>query len=154
MIPRAIRCLLFWACTLFAYAPLVQSADPNEPRVALVIGNSAYKIDPLKNPVNDADDMAKTLQAMGFRVTLRKDATHRQMIEAISEFGRDLKKGGVGLFYFAGHGVQSKGRNYLVPVNANVASEGELEFETVDANRVLAAMDDAGNRVNIMVLDA
>lgn len=155
MNPLKFSLLLAWACAivLTALAFDVRPAD-NEPRVALVIGNAAYKIDPLKNPVNDADDMAKALQDAGFRVTLRKNATHRQMIEAISDFGRDLKKGGVGLFYFAGHGVQSKGRNFLVPVNANVASEGELEFETVDANRVLAAMDDAGNRVNIMVLDA
>lgn len=146
---RLLLALVLLGCTLSVHA-----AVPTEPRIALVVGNSAYKLDPLRNPANDADDMAKALQAKGFRVTLRKDATHRQMIEAISDFGRELKRGGVGLFYFAGHGVQSKGRNYLVPVNAKVETEGELEFETVDANRVLAAMDDAGNRVNIMILDA
>jgi PQQ-dependent catabolism-associated CXXCW motif protein len=146
---RLLLTLVLLAWTLHAHA-----ANPREPRIALVIGNSVYKLDPLRNPAQDANDMSQALQAKGFRVTLRKDATRRQMIEAITEFGRELKKGGVGLFYFAGHGVQSKGRNYLIPVNAKVEAEGELEFETVDANRVLAAMDDAGNRVNIMILDA
>jgi PQQ-dependent catabolism-associated CXXCW motif protein len=131
-----------------------QSAAPSEPRTALIIGNSGYRHEPLKNPANDAEDMAKMLRSLGFEVTLKKDASFRQMVEAINDFGRALKKGGVGLFYFAGHGVQSKGRNYLVPVNANVESEADLEFEAVDANRMLAAMDDAGNRVNIMILDA
>jgi PQQ-dependent catabolism-associated CXXCW motif protein len=125
-----------------------------EPRVALVIGNSAYEVGRLKNPVNDAEDMGQALRTLGFRVTLRQNATHQQMIEAINAFGQELKKGGVGLFYFAGHGVQSKGRNFLVPVNARVSSEAQLEFDTVDANRVLAAMDDAGNRVNLVILDA
>ena len=126
----------------------------SEPRVALVIGNSSYAVGPLKNPVNDAEDMAKVLRTLGFRVTLRQNATHRQMIEAIGELGRQLKAGGVGLFYFAGHGVQSRGRNYLIPVNADISSESQLEFDAVDANRVLAAMDEAGNRVNLVILDA
>jgi PQQ-dependent catabolism-associated CXXCW motif protein len=158
MFPREKLWMLIWvwAMAMPAITPVAYGADAvaNEPRVALVIGNSAYKFDPLKNPANDADDMAKTLQSLGFHVTLKKDATHRQMIEAIGDFGRQIKKGGVGLFYFAGHGVQSKGRNFLVPVNAVVTSESELEFETVDANRMLAAMDDAGNRLNIVILDA
>jgi hypothetical protein len=76
------------------------------------------------------------------------------MVEAVREFGSLLKKGGVGLFYFAGHGVQSKGRNYLIPLGASLDAEGDLEFEAMDANMVLAQMDDAGNRVNIVVLDA
>ena len=127
----------------------------SEPRVALVIGNSSYAVGPLKNPVNDAEDMAQMLRTLGFRVTLRQNATHRQMIEAIGELGRQLKaSGGVGLFYFAGHGVQSRGRNFLIPVNAGIDSESQLEFDAVDANRVLAAMDEAGNRVNLVILDA
>ena len=158
MTANAVRdtmvCVL--AMALLAIALAAHGAEPsaNEPRTALVIGNSAYQTDPLKNPANDADDMAQELRSLGFQVTLKKDATFRQMVEALNDFGRELKKGGVGLFYFAGHGVQSRGRNYLVPVSANVSSEADLEFEAVDANRVLAAMDDAGNRVNILVLDA
>jgi PQQ-dependent catabolism-associated CXXCW motif protein len=127
---------------------------PREQRVALVIGNSSYVVGPLKNPVNDAEDMAKLLPTLGFRVTLLRNATHQQMVEAINAFGHELKNGGVGLFYYAGHGVQSRGRNYLIPVNARIEAESQLEFDTVDANRVLAAMDDAGNRVNLVILDA
>jgi PQQ-dependent catabolism-associated CXXCW motif protein len=125
-----------------------------EPRVALVLGNAKYEVGPLRNPANDADDMAKALKELGFRVTLHQDASHRRMIEAINAFGQSLKKGGVGLFYFAGHGVQSRGRNYLIPVNARIEKETQLEFDAVDVGRVLAAMDDAGNRVNLVVLDA
>jgi PQQ-dependent catabolism-associated CXXCW motif protein len=131
-----------------------RAATAPEQRVALVVGNSSYLIGPLKNPVNDAEDMAKLLPTLGFRVILLRNATQQQMVEAINAFGQELRNGGVGLFYFAGHGVQSRGRNYLVPVNARIEAESQLEFDTVDANRVLAAMDDAGNRVNLVILDA
>jgi len=130
--------------TVLLLASRVVAQDRPEPRVALVIGNSSYAVAPLKNPVNDAEDMAHMLRTLGFRVTLRQNATHRQMIEAVGELGQQLKAGGVGLFYFAGHGVQSRGRNYLIPVNADISSESQLEFDAVDANRVLAAMDEAG----------
>jgi len=126
----------------------------NEQRVALVIGNSAYKDSPLRNPVNDAADMAGALSELGFKVTLRTDASQRQMKQALREFAQDLRRGGVGLFYFAGHGVQSKGRNFLIPIGASVETEAELEDESVDANLVLSYMDEAQNRVNIVVLDA
>ena len=128
---------------------------PNEQRVALVIGNSAYKEAPLRNPANDATDMAATLRGLGFSVTLKTNADTRQMRAAIREFAQSLKRGGVGLFYFAGHGVQSRnGRNFLIPVGAYLKDEFELEDEAVDANRVLAGMEEAGNRVNIVILDA
>lgn len=147
------------AVILAAAAPCAHSqrnlaVNATEQRVALVVGNSAYKDSPLTNPVNDATDVAATLRSLGFRVTLKTNASNRQMISAINDFGQALKQGGVGVFYFAGHGVQSRGRNYLVPVGAAIQSEAEVEFETVDANRVLALMDEAGNRVNIVILDA
>jgi len=129
-------------------------AQQKEQRVALVIGNGAYKASPLKNPINDATDMAQALRDKGFQVILKTNASRRQMVESVRDFGNQIKRGGVGFFYYAGHGIQSKGRNYLVPVGVDVQSEADLEFETVDASMVLAQMDDAGNRVNIMVLDA
>jgi len=132
----------------------VAPAAHGEQRVALLIGNSAYKESPLKNPVNDASDMAAALKELGFKVTLRTDASQRQMKQALREFARDIKSGGVGLFYFAGHGVQSRGRNFLVPIGASIESEAEIEDETIDANLVLSYMDEAQNRVNIVVLDA
>ncbi|MBK8741363.1 MAG: caspase family protein [Betaproteobacteria bacterium] len=130
------------------------AAAAPEPRAALVIGNSAYAASPLKNPTNDATDVANALREFGFRVVLMTDADQHAMRQALREFGRELKRGGIGLFYFAGHGVQSKGRNFLVPVGVNIESEAELEDQAVDANLVLGYMEDAANRVNIVILDA
>ena len=129
-------------------------AQQTEQRVALVIGNASYKDSPLRNPVNDAKDIAETLKGLGFKVILRINSDRRQMIEAVREFGSSIKRGGVGLFYYAGHGVQSRGKNFLMPVGARIEGEGDLEFEAMDANMVLAQMDEAANRVNIVVLDA
>lgn len=122
---------------------------------ALVIGNSRYRhISPLANPANDATDISTALRRLGFEVTLTVDATHKAMEDEILKFGKNLRKGGVGLFYFAGHGVQVSGRNYLIPIDANVDSESDIKFETVDAGRVLGKMEDAGNGINIIILDA
>ncbi len=125
------------------------------PRTALVIGNSRYQISPLKNPVNDATDMANTLTQFDFDVNLQINADHRTMVRAIRDFGRTIKKhGGVGLFYYAGHGIQVRGRNYLIPLGAVIESEGDAQFEAVDAGFVLSKMQDAGNDMNIVILDA
>ena len=98
--------------------------------------------------------MADALRKLGFTVDVKLDATQKQMKQAIREFGNELKRGGVGLFYFAGHGVQSKGRNYLIPVGADIASEAELEDAAVDMSLALSFMEEAKNRVNIVILDA
>jgi len=124
-------------------------------RTALVIGNSSYQISPLKNPVNDATDMANTLTQSGFNVNLQINADHRTMVRAIRDFVRQIKQeGGVGLFYYAGHGIQVRGRNYLIPLGAVIESEGDAQFEAVDAGFVLSKMQDAGNDMNIVILDA
>ena len=123
-------------------------------RVALVIGNSAYKEAPLKNPVNDATDIAAALRGLGFEVTLRTNASRAEMKQALRKFGRSLTRDSVGLFYYAGHGIQLHGRNYLIPVDASVQSEAELEYESIDANLVLSYMDEARNPINIVILDA
>ncbi len=125
-----------------------------EARNALVIGNSAYTQGPLRNPVNDARAMAKALGETGFHVILVENASQAAMQRAVREFGDRIAKGGVGLFYYAGHGLQVKGRNYLVPVNADIAREDEIEFTTVDVNLVLAKMDSAKNGLNVVILDA
>ncbi|MBN2140358.1 MAG: SUMF1/EgtB/PvdO family nonheme iron enzyme [Desulfovibrionaceae bacterium] len=123
-------------------------------KVALVIGNSDYATSPLKNPVNDAADMAKKLKQLGFDVVSKLNADKRTMVQAVDEFGGRLKGADVGLFYFAGHGMQIKGRNYLIPVKVHIASEADVEFEGLDAGRVLSRMESAGNRLSIVVLDA
>jgi uncharacterized caspase-like protein len=135
--------------------PSQQSNRASEHRTALVIGNGAYtKAPPLKNPPNDARDMAATLKTLGFDVTSGINVNQREMKRLIREFGQKLKAGGSGLFYYAGHGVQSKGRNYLIPVDADIQSEAEVEDAAVDASLVLNFMDDAQNGLNIVILDA
>jgi uncharacterized caspase-like protein len=124
-------------------------------RIALVIGNGAYtSAPPLKNPPNDARDMAGTLKALGFEVTSGVNVNQRDFKRLIREFGLSLKTGGSGLFYYAGHGVQSRGRNFLIPVDADIQSEAEVEDAGVDVNLVLNFMDDAQNGLNIVILDA
>jgi len=139
-------------CALFLLtAPALAG---NSGRYALVIGNSAYGDKPLKNPANDARDVARTLERLGFDVQLKTDAKLREIEESIRDFGVKLKRGGVGLFYYAGHGVQVQGVNYLVPIGARLATESDAKYECVDAGRVLGKMEDAGNELNLVILDA
>jgi hypothetical protein len=126
----------------------------NHQRVALVIGNSAYTDAPLTNPVNDARAIVKALQESGFSVIVRENLDQRGMLGALREFGDRLRAGGTGLFYYAGHGMQIKGRNYLIPVGANIDREDEVAYSAVDAQAVLDKMEAAGNVANIMILDA
>ncbi len=127
----------------------------DERRVALVIGNSDYQIAPLQTPVNDARAMAARLQELGFEVILRENASATQMSSALREFGDRLQGGGgVGLFYYAGHGVQIDGGNYLIPVGIDVRREFEVKYSAVNANQVLEEMGHAKNRVNLVILDA
>ena len=133
----------------------VERQDPkSDRRIALVVGNAAYSSSPLRNPVNDAKDIGRLLLSKNFQTSLLLNADKRQMIEGIREFGNKLRKGGVGLFYYAGHGMQVAGRNYLIPINANIEIENEIPLEAVDVNRVLGYMDAAKNHLNIVILDA
>ena len=127
----------------------------SEKNLALVIGNSAYSsVGRLRNPVNDARGMARALRELGFEVLAHEDLGDKAMRRAILEFGSRLPKGGVGLFYYAGHGIQANGRNYLIPVDANIGSEAEAEVEAIDVAKVLARMETANTQVNIVILDA
>jgi quercetin dioxygenase-like cupin family protein len=124
-------------------------------RIALVIGNGAYtSAPPLKNPPNDAREMARALRELGFDVTSGINVNQKEMKRLVRELGQKLKSGGSGLFYYAGHGVQSKGRNFLIPVDADIQSEAEVEDSAVDVSLVLNYMDDAQNGLNIVILDA
>ncbi len=161
-IPFWLRHLTLWGVGLFLGVMSIgvhaQTREPfagaREQRIALVIGNSDYSKAPLKNPVNDANDVATALSRLGFQVTLRTNVTRVQLRTAVRDFGLALRRGSVGLFYYAGHGVESKGKNFLIPLGANLGSEFELEDEALDANSVLRAMEEAGNPTNIMILDA
>lgn len=123
-------------------------------RTALVIGNSNYQASPLKNPVNDAKDIAAKLKILGFDVVLCTDVDKRSMVDGINLFAKKLARSEVGIFYFAGHGIQINNNNYLIPVNSKVESESDVEFEGINAGRILGKMKEAGNRLNIVVLDA
>jgi len=127
----------------------------NQKRNALVIGNSNYQKNPLKNPQNDAIALAEELQNSGFNVYLYTNTTQKEMKIAVRDFGQILKnEGGVGLFYFAGHGLQSDGRNYLLPVDADIRKAHDIDIESIDLSRILVEMDYAENELNLIILDA
>mgnify|MGYP001097166834 CR=1 FL=1 len=147
-----IICLLF-CTTVFIHAK--DLSQVMERRVALVIGNGDYLHGPLANPVNDARSMARALRSVGFEVMLKENVSNKdELKKVIRDFGWELRKGGVGLFYYAGHGMQVDGFNFLVPVNAVINNEEEVEYECVDAGFMLAQMEAAQNRLNIVILDA
>jgi TonB family protein len=125
-----------------------------ERRVALVVGNSNYKVRPLKNPRNDADDVSRSLKATGFDVIDLRDATLPQMRTAVRQFGDRLIYIDVGLVYYSGHGVEVKGRNYFIPVNADIQREDEIADQGLDVSLILEKMSTAGKGVNILIVDA
>ncbi|WP_416898659.1 MAG: caspase family protein [Minwuia sp.] len=146
------------ASIVFALALLLGGAAAAETRVALVIGNADYgAMGRLKNPVNDARLMAQTLRDVGFRVIELIDADQQEMKRSVRDFGRWLRRAGpegVALFYYAGHGVQVAGRNYLLPVEAQILAEGDVDIESVAADSILEQMEHANTGVNIVILDA
>jgi len=145
-------------CLTFVLAVAWLSPAWAAQRVALVVGNSDYElISPLANPANDAALIAATLREVGFEVIEVKNADRRGMARAIRDFGKRLRRAGpeaVGLFYYAGHGVQAAGTNYLIPLGAPVETEADLEIEAVSAAWVLGQMEYAGNALNVVILDA
>jgi parallel beta-helix repeat protein len=125
-------------------------------RVALVIGNSSYEhITDLLNPVNDANLMESVLKEAGFEVIRKNDLDQRGMKLAMVEFGRKLKQGAdASMFYYAGHGFEVDGRNYLIPVDSNTESKEEADIHNVEVNDFLSLMENSGVALNIVVLDA
>ena len=145
---------------LIAALAVLLSAVPAlaEPRIALVIGNGRYQTVPeLKNPVSDAELISGVLRSVGFEVTLLTDSDQAGMKRAIADFGRALRAAGpdtTGLFYYAGHGVQAQGLNYLLPVDSAVQDAADLDLVGVQADWVLRQLFSARNRTNIIILDA
>ena len=142
------------ALTLLAGFLLALPAHAAERRIALVVGNSAYKDAPLINPGNDARAVAQALRDGGFTVMERRNLNQAALRRALREFGDQLANGGVGLFYYAGHGMQVKGRNYLIPVGHDIQREDEVAEQSVDLGLVLEKMATAKNKLNIVILDA
>lgn len=150
---QAALCVLTgWSLAFLAVA---QNPAANEPRLALLIGNSTYRSSPLSNPVNDVRLMESALKESGFSVIKAENASIREMRRLVRDFGDKLKaSGGVGLFYFAGHGVQVRGENYLVSTDSDIRNEDEVADDAVNASVVLEKMQSAGNRMNLIILDA
>ena len=155
-----LRILLVLAAGVVGLAHAVDERYPNvkagkgAARVALVIGNGAYKDSPLKNPPNDAEDIAAALKALGFDVISRRNASQRDMKAAVREFGQKLRGAEAGLFYYAGHGLQVKGGNYLVPVAVDIESEADAEDQGVALDYVMRTMEESGAKFNVSILDA
>jgi uncharacterized caspase-like protein len=137
-----------------ALPPVVPPAAEHGPRVALVIGNGAYaNVTPLVNPPNDAHDVAAALRNLGFKVIEGYDLDGTKMRGKIAEFGAALPGSGVALFYYAGHGMQVSGKNYLVPTDARLERPSALSTEAIEVDSVLADME-TEKRVNLVFLDA
>jgi len=137
--------------------PVEEPLHPQK-RLALVMGNAEYQgYAPLKNPVNDATDLAKVLEKLNFEVTLKTNLNYAQMEDAIFDFYDKLTENkGVGLFYFAGHGVQYNGESYLIPIDAKrlLKNIRHLRSKAVSATYILDTMKAAGTQINLLILDA
>ncbi len=129
-------------------------ADAAERRLALVIGNAAYRDAPLDNPINDARAMASALRDLGFEVVLQENATKTAMEDAIGHFGLALDDRTVALVFYAGHGIQVNGRNFLIPVDASIQAESQIRLAAIDVDILIDQMALAGSRVKILILDA
>lgn len=147
-----MRLFSYLLILLVFFLGLSSPAFSVERRIALVIGNAKYKEAPLSNPVNDANDMEAALKSSGFRVIKALDATQKQMNRAIFEFGELLTHDSVALFYYAGHGLQVRGKNYLIPVDAEIKSESSVRVESVDVDGVLDQL--SNSELNVVILDA
>ena len=147
--------LLLIVPTSWAQERAIRPVETNV-RQALVIGNSKYThTGPLRNPANDAEAISSTLKQLGFNVMTLTDADQRQMDQAIRKFGADLRgSNGVGLFYFAGHGMQIEGENYLLPTDINPSNEFDVTYDAVPVGKLLGQMEVAGNGMNVVILDA
>lgn len=144
---------------LLAFAPTASGPIPPElliedKRVALVIGNSKYPTMPLTNPANDAADIAARLRKLKFDVVYAENAKLREMDRAFDEYARRLKRGGVALVFYAGHGIQVNGENWLIPVDAALQNEREVSRQAFALNQIMERLELAGTAVNIVILDA
>lgn len=157
------RCLVTWLIFLVPVLvgaqerSLVSVTAGSQQRIALVIGNGSYAAAPLVNPVNDARLIARALATLGFTVEPLENASLEQMEQAVRRFGDGLAAAGergVGVFYFAGHGLQVQGRNYLLPVGTRLEREDEVRYHALDAGLVLDKMRSAGSGTNLLLLDA
>jgi uncharacterized caspase-like protein len=125
-----------------------------ERRLALVIGNANYAQGPLRSPVQDARAVARALRELGFEVTLQENARLDAMMEALREFSAQARQARVRVVYYAGHGFQLRGRNYLVPTDAELNSEAEVRAKTADVGDLVDRLRSYRDGLDIVILDA
>ena len=145
---RALATIAWLACSL------VSGHAGAEQRVALLIGNNAYPSAPLRNAVNDARELGATLRELGFKTIVKENTSRGEMVGALQEFGKALEGAEAALFFYAGHAMQFKDRNYLIPVDAVMGSEDDVTFFSVEVSQVFDRMERAKTRFNFVVLDA
>jgi hypothetical protein len=125
------------------------------PKIALIFGNSKYKDAPLKNPANDAKAIGEALGSLGFSVVSKLDSTKAEMAAALDAYVKDLAaKKCVGLFYYAGHGVQLAWKNYMLPVDAEIDTIDDVQKKAVEVNQLTEGLVKAANPLNVIILDA
>ena len=155
---RLIRVLVAAASAVgLPVVPAVGSAalaGPGVRRSALVIGNGAYKIAPLRNPVIDARAVAAALAGLGFAVDLKTDTSRRDLIESLRQFALAADRNDVRVLFYAGHGVQARGRNYLLPVDAEPTSESDIPGTAADAAEFIDRLGEVKHGINVVILDA
>lgn len=143
-----------WLAAALVAAMIMASGPAEAARKALVIGNAAYPTQRLANPVNDATDVAAQLKALGYEVTLATDATRTRMTRAVLDFRRGLAAGDEAVVFYAGHGMQVRGANWLIPVDADPREEAEVEAVAVGLDWLLRNISEAGARTTLVLLDA
>ncbi len=146
--------IFFIIITLFADRALQLKKMQHEGRVALVIGNATYKQQPLKNPVNDAWAVKKALEDRNFTVFYIENASRRIMIQTIDRFINSLEHSSIGLVYYAGHGVEVNGENFLIPIGSEIETEMDIKYEAISMSRLISDMQRTRSRLNIFVMDA
>jgi uncharacterized caspase-like protein/TPR repeat protein len=154
MMRQSISRLIFLALLAFAAFGVATHPATAGGRLALVIGNAKYETAPvLANPSNDADDLAKKLRTLGFDVVEARDASRAAMADAVRQFSGRIRNAELALFFYAGHGLQMAGENYLVPVDARIETEADVRFSTINLADIQQEMEGPG-RANIIILDA
>ena len=152
--PRSARAVAFVLCTTAILLIATLGTAMAGTRLALVLGNSKYQNVPvLENPANDAGDLAAALRRLGFDVIEQRDAGRDVMVKAVRDFTERLPGAEMALFFYAGHGLQMNGENYLVPVDAKIQNASDVRFNTINLSDIQQEME-SGGRTNIIILDA
>ncbi len=154
MLKRYILAAALLLCALFANAQAKAEPAKDERKVAFIVGNATYNSGPLLNPVNDARAVAKALVGLGFEVTVKENFSVRDIGSIYREFRAKLPRKGIGLFFYAGHGVQFKGQNFFPAIDAELAGEEDVPLQSLNLGQILDTMEDAKLAVNLVLLDA